>query len=159
MVVYEKDKQSILSRGASFWREHSWNHMVRVRGLEPPRLSAYEPKSHAATNYATPAYWARFKFGRLTNQLNDRKEFNNLAISLYYTRNYIAKTSLLLFITINSNRWRAVQGLNLAPQINSLVHNPLCQQPKYIYDINIYIRWEEFSHFLYLTYILYHIFL
>lgn len=29
---------------------------MRARGLEPPRLSAYEPKSHAAASYATPAY-------------------------------------------------------------------------------------------------------
>ena len=31
------------------------NKMVRVVGLEPTRLSALEPKSSAATNYATPA--------------------------------------------------------------------------------------------------------
>ena len=29
--------------------------MVRMKGLEPPRLSAPEPKSGAATNYATSA--------------------------------------------------------------------------------------------------------
>ena len=29
--------------------------MVRVKGLEPPRLSAPEPKSGASTNSATPA--------------------------------------------------------------------------------------------------------
>jgi hypothetical protein len=29
--------------------------MVRVRGLEPPRLAALEPKSSASTNSATPA--------------------------------------------------------------------------------------------------------
>ncbi len=28
---------------------------VRAKGLEPPRLSALDPKSSAATNYATPA--------------------------------------------------------------------------------------------------------
>ena len=28
---------------------------VRVKGLEPPRLSALDPKSSAATNYATRA--------------------------------------------------------------------------------------------------------
>ena len=28
---------------------------VRVKGLEPPRLSALDPKSSAATNYATHA--------------------------------------------------------------------------------------------------------
>ena len=36
--------------------------MVRVRGLEPPRLSAYEPKSHAAANYATPAFMSPLIF-------------------------------------------------------------------------------------------------
>ena len=29
--------------------------MVRVKGLEPPRLAAPEPKSGASTNFATPA--------------------------------------------------------------------------------------------------------
>ena len=30
-------------------------YMVRVEGLEPPRLAAPEPKSGASTNFATPA--------------------------------------------------------------------------------------------------------
>ena len=30
--------------------------MVRVKGLEPPRLAAPEPKSGASTNFATPAF-------------------------------------------------------------------------------------------------------
>lgn len=30
--------------------------MVRVEGLEPPRLAASEPKSGASTNFAIPAY-------------------------------------------------------------------------------------------------------
>ena len=30
--------------------------VVRVKGLEPPRLSAPEPKSGASTNSATPAH-------------------------------------------------------------------------------------------------------
>ena len=29
--------------------------MVRVEGLEPPRLAAPEPKSGASANFATPA--------------------------------------------------------------------------------------------------------
>ena len=29
--------------------------MVRMKGLEPPRLAAPEPKSGASTNFATPA--------------------------------------------------------------------------------------------------------
>ena len=31
---------------------------VRLKGLEPPRLSAPDPKSGAATNYATAAWCA-----------------------------------------------------------------------------------------------------
>ena len=31
------------------------NRFVRVKGLEPPRLSSLDPKSSAATNYATRA--------------------------------------------------------------------------------------------------------
>ena len=30
--------------------------LVRVEGLEPPRLAAPEPKSGASTNFATPAF-------------------------------------------------------------------------------------------------------
>ena len=30
--------------------------MVRVKGLEPPRLAAPDPKSGASANSATPAY-------------------------------------------------------------------------------------------------------
>ncbi|GEM_PF-1920423 len=31
------------------------HHSVRMKGLEPPRLSTPDPKSGAATNYATSA--------------------------------------------------------------------------------------------------------
>jgi hypothetical protein len=34
--------------------------MVRVEGLEPPRLAAPEPKSGASTNFATPAHRSKF---------------------------------------------------------------------------------------------------
>src|SRR5690606_16284902 len=33
--------------------------LVRVRGVEPPRLAALEPKSSASASSATPAYLAR----------------------------------------------------------------------------------------------------
>ncbi len=37
--------------------------LVRMKGLEPPRLSALDPKSSAATNYATSAIiLQRYKF-------------------------------------------------------------------------------------------------
>ena len=29
---------------------------VRVKGIEPPRLTALDPKSSASTNFATPAF-------------------------------------------------------------------------------------------------------
>ena len=35
---------------------HTAESLVRMEGLEPPRLSTPEPKSGAATNYATSAY-------------------------------------------------------------------------------------------------------
>ena len=36
----------------------NYSHHVRKKGLEPPRLSAPDPKSGAATNYATSALGA-----------------------------------------------------------------------------------------------------
>ena len=37
--------------------------VVRLKGLEPPRLSSLDPKSSAATNYATAAKWtAKIQF-------------------------------------------------------------------------------------------------
>ena len=36
-------------------RKHFGGNVVRKKGLEPPRLSAPDPKSGAATNYATSA--------------------------------------------------------------------------------------------------------
>ena len=33
--------------------------LVRMKGLEPPRLTALDPKSSAATNYATSAWEIR----------------------------------------------------------------------------------------------------
>ena len=35
--------------------ETPFSFSVRTKGLEPPRLTALDPKSSAATNYATPA--------------------------------------------------------------------------------------------------------
>ena len=34
----------------------NYKYLVRVEGLEPPRLAAPEPKSGASTNFATPAF-------------------------------------------------------------------------------------------------------
>ena len=36
-------------------KQNCFRFFVRAKGLEPPRLSALDPKSSAATNYATPA--------------------------------------------------------------------------------------------------------
>ena len=40
---------------------HAWDMKVsiavRMKGLEPPRREALDPKSSAATNYATSALW------------------------------------------------------------------------------------------------------
>ena len=38
---------------------HQRSFVVRVEGLEPPRLAAPEPKSGASTNFATPARFDR----------------------------------------------------------------------------------------------------
>ena len=36
-------------------KAHAWLVMVRVEGVEPPRLAALDPKSSASANSATPA--------------------------------------------------------------------------------------------------------
>lgn len=36
--------------------EFNLSHLVRKKGLEPPRREAPDPKSGAATNYATSAF-------------------------------------------------------------------------------------------------------
>jgi hypothetical protein len=38
-----------------------------MKGLEPPRLSAPDPKSGAATNYATSAFFKRCKYSYFFN--------------------------------------------------------------------------------------------
>ena len=40
---------------------------MRAKGLEPPRLSAPDPKSGAATNYAIPAFLSKNVSYRGTN--------------------------------------------------------------------------------------------
>ena len=45
---FDKQKRSFISETPFF-------ELVRRKGLEPPRLSALDPKSSAATNYATSA--------------------------------------------------------------------------------------------------------
>lgn len=40
---------------------------VRMKGLEPPRLTAPDPKSGAATNYATSAFQAILPGCKYTN--------------------------------------------------------------------------------------------
>ena len=45
---------------------------VRLKGLEPPRLSAPDPKSGAATNYATTAKaLQRYEINLKTKKTND----------------------------------------------------------------------------------------
>jgi hypothetical protein len=69
--LYCKPQRSIWSELAHVtWRHHqaktghaekrsvqfeTYGEVVRVKGLEPPRLAAPEPKSGASTNSATPA--------------------------------------------------------------------------------------------------------
>ena len=44
--------------------------VVRMKGLEPPRLSALDPKSSAATNYATSANCgAKIQFFSIGNSI------------------------------------------------------------------------------------------
>ncbi len=53
-TVVQTTKTSLpLSMLVGFYGRNS--DMVRVKGLEPPRLAASEPKSGASANFATPA--------------------------------------------------------------------------------------------------------
>ncbi len=49
MISRHKTKNSPLNSIESFFRK------VRMKGLEPPRLAAPDPKSGVATNYTTSA--------------------------------------------------------------------------------------------------------
>jgi hypothetical protein len=42
----------------ALWQGRESTLLVRTKGLEPPRLTAPDPKSGAATNYATSAFLA-----------------------------------------------------------------------------------------------------
>ena len=46
--------------------------MVRVEGLEPPRLAAPEPKSGASTNFATPA--SDLLFSKLSRGMREKMQ-------------------------------------------------------------------------------------
>ena len=57
----------------SRWLEQAWNSfqrecMVRMKGLEPLRLSAPDPKSGTATNYATSAFLDYLRNGILLKE-------------------------------------------------------------------------------------------
>ena len=56
--------------------------MVRVEGLEPPRLAAPEPKSGASTNFATPAVDWKQSPPCLTKEKPSYETQNNLFIIL-----------------------------------------------------------------------------
>ena len=62
--------------------------VVRVKGLEPPRLAAPEPKSGASTNSATPARYTRWILGcaaliaKLVKRC-ERKSTSNLQMSRF----------------------------------------------------------------------------
>ena len=55
--------------------------MVRVEGLEPPRLAALEPKSSASTNFAIPANYVAAAKSRhipmLSNKARPRMRVEN----------------------------------------------------------------------------------
>ena len=55
--------------------------MVRVEGLEPPRLAALEPKSSASTNFAIPANYVAAPKSRhipkLSNKARPRMRVEN----------------------------------------------------------------------------------
>lgn len=44
-----------IKKGSIFCKDQSFRESVRMKGLEPPRLAAPDPKSGVATNYTTSA--------------------------------------------------------------------------------------------------------
>ena len=51
--------------------------IVRVKGVEPPRLAALDPKSSTSTNSATPAYRQRYYFLTLMHKINFKDFIKN----------------------------------------------------------------------------------
>ena len=60
--------------------------MVRVEGLEPPRLAAPEPKSGASTNFATPAL--QFAYRVLTKRIIRFRVQKCIFFKLFFTLNF-----------------------------------------------------------------------
>jgi hypothetical protein len=88
-----------------------------MKGLEPPRLSAPDPKSGAATNYATSA----FKMG------NKNKKKKRLVKSLLFKRIAAVKTpeQLMSLVFVGFFLLSLIQQAQLNSEIHSKAGNTL----------------------------------
>ena len=67
------------------YKVNGFQNSVRKKGLEPPRLAAPDPKSGAATNYATSAFLLVGK-GKLKSR-KQKRYFKNLNIAPVFFNN------------------------------------------------------------------------
>ena len=115
-----------------------------MRGLEPPRLSAYEPKSHAAASYAIPAYFGgywptpaivAFKVIRVIPHRSDtvlkvRLTQKDLLWCIFgYRRHCIAKTSGRGYP--HNNKRLAAGAPSRARTCDTRINSPLLYQLSY----------------------------
>ena len=82
--------------------------LVRVEGLEPPRLAALEPKSSVSTNFTTPASWFSLY---VIERVSIQRSFYNRSRLIYrlfqsckghrvvFCKNYYEKLGYCLFFT------------------------------------------------------------
>jgi hypothetical protein len=85
--------------------------LVRVEGLEPPRLAAPEPKSGASANFATPASQVPISEPRLAREPEkgmDLRDFNDVAATFRHDTSVFAQHPVRVLPCAGRFLWDAV---------------------------------------------------